>query len=477
MRRNKSLVALPAMLILFFTACKKQTDDHNETNQSLKDNLFQLISADANLSTFANYVKQTGYDSVLTSSKNYTVYALPNNVLTALDPSVVSNPAKLRLFIGNHIASQLYYTAAVSQGKRVPMVNGKYHNIKGNKIEDATITTADKLASNGVYHVIDKMLPALENAWEYIDNNPAAPAKQSNFMMSIFRNVFDTTNAVVIGIDPLTGAPIYQQGTDSIFTNVFWNRVHDLKNESKQFTLFVLTDAAWDAEVNKYKPAYVTGLADSTTAMASWTVLKDFAVDTLYEPASIPDSVVSKFGVKVPVVRSHIVQTIRTSNGIIYIMDQIDIPFNVKFKPYVVEAESYNGFSNDRRGNTYFRDRYNNITGKDFRDVLVLGHGVAQFNLRYDLFEVPSIKYKVYWVAVNDFQTGTFQQKVSIGTPTAAALPYLTVNLNDFNEIYLGEITMSKFEPKLPIYLTAANNTTQATNPIVCDYIKLVPSF
>jgi hypothetical protein len=262
-----------------------------------------------------------------------------------------------------------------------------------------------------------------------------------------------------------------------VYTNIFWNRVHDLQDEKKQFTLFVLTDAAWDAEVDKFKPSFVTGTTDSTTLMSSWNVVKDFAVDTLYDPATIPDSIVSKFDVKVPVVRSAIVQTIKTSNGIVYIMNQIDIPPAVKFKPLLIEAENYSGTSNDRRGNTYFRDRFNTITGKDFRDVLVLGHGVAQFNIRYELKEVPSIKYKAYWVAVNDFQTATFQQKLGIGTATAATLPYITVNVNDYNEIYLGEFTMSKFEPLFNVYLTAANSTTAAANPLVCDYIKLVPSF
>jgi len=440
----------------------------------VENNLFQLISADANLSTFTTYLKQTGYDSVLGSSKSHTVYALPNNVLATLDPSIVNNPAKLKQFIGNHIALQVYFS---STGKRVPMLNGKYHTLKTNKIDDASITTADKYASNGIYHVIDKSLPVLENAWEFISNNPLAPSKQSDFMLSLFRNIFDTTNAVIIGVDPLTGDPIYQQGTDSIYTNLFWNKVHDLQDESKEFTLFLLTDAAWDAEVDKYKTAFVTGTADSTTMMASWNVLKDFAVDTVYEPATIPATVLSEFDVQLPVVQSAIVQTIRTSNGIIYIMNQIDVPLTEKFKPIVIQTENYVATSHDRRGNTYFRYRFNTITGKDFRDVLVLGHGVAQYYMRYELFEVPSIKYKAYWVAVNDFQTGTFQQKISIGAPGAANLPYLTVNLNNFSEVLVGEFTQAKFEPKLNVYLQAANNTTAATNPIVCDYIKLVPSF
>jgi uncharacterized surface protein with fasciclin (FAS1) repeats len=476
MHRYKSLIVFAGMLVLFFSACQKKTDDHNQTGDDLKNNLFQLISVNSDLSKFAGYLKQTGYDTVIASSRTYTVFALNNVTLNTLDPAIANNPAKLKLFIGNHIANQLYYTAVTTE-RRIPMLNGKYNNLKGNKIEDANITDADNYASNGVYHIIDKGLLALENCWEFMSNNPLAPTNQKDFMLSIFRNVFDTTNAVVIGINPTTGEPIYQQGTDSVYTNLFWNKVHDLRDEKKQYTFFMLTNTAFDAEVNKFKPFFNTFTADSTTLVSRLNVIRDFAVDTVYDPATIPDSIVSKFGVKVPVVRSAIVQTIKTSNGIVYIMDQIDVPPAVKFKPIVVEAENYLGTSHDRRGNTYFRDRFNPITGKDFRDVLVLNHGVAQFNIAYRIQEVPSIKYKAYWVALNDFQTATFTQKLGIGSPLAATFPYTTVNLNNHNEVYIGEFTMANYDPSLFIFLTAANSTTAAANPLVCDYIKLVPSF
>jgi uncharacterized surface protein with fasciclin (FAS1) repeats len=477
MRRYKSLVVPVVVFALLLSACQKQTDEHNATDDSLKDNLFQLISANPELSTFTNYLKQTGYDTVIASSRTYTVFAVPDNVLSTLDPAISGNPAKLKQFIGNHIATQLYYTNTVTTTKRIPMLSGKYNNMKASKIGEATITGADKYASNGVYHVIDKMLPALENCWEFVNNNPLAPAKQKALMLSLFRNVFDTTNAVVIGVDPNTGLPIYEQGTDSVYTNLFWNRVHDLRDESKQFTFFMLTDAAWDAEVNKFKPYFTTNTADSTTLVSGWNVLKDLAVDTLYEPATIPAFVISEFGVKVPVVNLAITNTITTSNGIIYIMSQMDVLPADKFKPIVIETENYSGTSHNRAGNTYFRDRYNSLTGKDFRDVLVLNHGVAQFNIRYEIKEIPSLKYKAYWMALNDFQTATFTQKLGIGTATAATFGYTTVNVNDYNEVYIGEFTMAKYEPVYNIYLTAANSTTNAVNPLVCDYIKLVPSF
>ena len=470
--RYKSLllVALGTMLLY---GCSKVKEERNAiTDESLKITLFELVNANPDLSTFAKYLVQTGYDKVLSSSKNHTVYAPVNSALATLDPAIVNNAAKLKLFVGNHIAGQLYRIAEVPVLKRIVMLSNKYNNLKGTQIGDAVIKNADKYASNGLLQVVDKFLPALDNTWEVLSTNADIPLKQKTFMLSLFRNVFDTSNAIVIGVHPTTGEPIYQAGTDSVYTNLFWNRVHDLKNEQKQYTLFVLADAAWDTEVTKFKPYYVVpNNADSNTLVSSWNVVKDFAVDTVYNPSSIPDTIVSKFGTKLPVERSAIVKTIKTSNGIVYIMSKMNVLPASKLKTILIEGENYTSTSHDRRGNTYFRDRINTLTGKDFRDVLVVGHNVTGFNIRYELPEVPSIKYKAYWMAYNDFQTTAYTQKLAIGTSASATFALTNVALLNFNEIYIGEFTMSQYAPLYNIYLVA--NTT---GPIVCDYIKLVPS-
>ncbi len=239
----------------------------------------------------------------------------------------------------------------------------------------------------------------------------------------------------------------------------------------------MLTDAAWNTEVNKFKPFLATGSVDSTTRLTSWEVVKDLAVEGLYLPNSIPDTLVSRYGVKIPVNRNAIVQTIRTSNGIIYVMNQMDVQPKDKIKGFQIEGEYYRTTSADRRGNTYFRDRFNPVTGKDFRDILVFGHGVALFNINYRISNVYSMKYKAYWVAVNDFQTASFNQKLAIGSPTSATFAYTVVPSNNYNEVYIGEFTLATYQNFLDLYLVAANSTTTAVNPLVCDYIKLVPSF
>ncbi|WP_164972598.1 fasciclin domain-containing protein [Lacibacter luteus] len=476
--RHTSLLLVSGLLSLqLLSSCSKVKDERNDiTDPALQMTVLDLVNANPQLSTFKEYLVKTGYDKVISSSRNYTVFAPVNSALSSLDPAIVNDAVKLKSFIGNHIALQQYRTSEIVQPTRIGMLNDKYNNMQGKKIEDATITTADKYAGNGLLQVIDKALPALDNCWEFLNNSSNAPVKQKTFMLSLFRKVFDPTNAVVTSINPVTGEPIYQAGTDSVFTNLFWNRVHDLKVEKKQFTLFMLTDAAWDAEITKYMPYFVTNTADSNTLVTSWNVVKDFAVDTVYQPNSIPDTVVSKFGTKLPVNKSAIVRTIKTSNGIVYVMSQMNVLPASKFKTITIQAESYIAQSVNRRSNTYFRDRFNPLTGLDFTDVNVFNHGVSNFWLRYEVPEVPSIKYKAYWVALNDFQTAAYTQRLGWGT--GAVLPALSavVNPNVYSEVYVGEIPLTFYSPVLNVYLVGANSTTAAVNPLSCDYIKLVPS-
>jgi hypothetical protein len=85
------------------------------------------------------------------------------------------------------------------------------------------------------------------------------------------------------------------------------------------------------------------------------------------------------------------------------------------------------------------------------------------------------MRYRVYWVAVNDFQTATFNQRFSVGVPTGTTLPYVTVPLATQTEVLIGEINIVNYQNTMDFYLVAANTTAVATNPIVCDYIRLEP--
>lgn len=472
---NKFSLLFILSLFLAATGCKKWEDQLDVTHPQVNLTLMEQITKDPNLSKFKEMLNRTGLDQDLASSKNYTVFAPTNTALASIDPAITGDLNKLMKFVGNHIATQTYFTReAGASSIRIKLLNGKYSNLTATSINDVRIAAADKFMKNGVLHVVETALPALDNVWETITNDASLPAKQRAYLQTLYRNVYDVTNAVQIGVNPTTGAPIYQAGSDSVRSNLYWRNVYDLRDESKEFTFFVMQDSAWDSETTKLNPYFVTTTADSTKELVSWEIVKDLAYPGALTSATLPDSLVSKFSVKIPA-RLAVTRTIKTSNGLVHVMSKVDVPLRNRLKSFLIQGEEYRFQSTDKRSVTYFRDRYNGLKGTDFKDVLVFNHGVALFNMNYRIAAVNSVKYRAYWVAVNDFQTATFNQLLGIGTPTSTLLPYTPVTANNYNEVLLGEFNITKYNPFLDIYLTAANSTAVAVNPIVCDYIKLVP--
>lgn len=452
MNRNISIAILIITVVLgsAMTGCNKWKDHNGLSDPASGIDLFQQIQSTPELSRFAELLTMTGYDKLIAGSQNYTVFAPVNEALASLDPAVVNDSAKLRLFVGNHISNQLQQ-AGSNTALRLPMVNGKYNNLLQMQFDEATITTANKFGKNGLLHIINKAVPALPNAWQFVQQDPLMPGYQKKAMLTLKTN--DSSQA-------------------------FLKYVYDLSNEKKQYTFFAIADTSWLREFGTYVPFFATSTVDSTVTFTSMAILNDLAIEGVYTPANLPDTFLSKFNTKVGIDKNAIVQTVKVSNGIVYLMRKLPVLPKHRFQSIIIQGENYTSSKIDKRSNTYIRERFNPVTGKDFRDVLVFGHGTPEYYLGYRLSGVPAMKYKAYWVALNDNinnNTATYKQLLGIGAPTAPDLKYITVSPNNYNEVYLGEFTINAFKSTLDIYLTADNANTSDANKITVDYIRLEP--
>lgn len=489
---------LPVLcFVLCLAGCKKWDEHTAVENQDLTKTLLDEISGRPALSKFNEYLKKTGLDKELASSKTYTVWAPTNDALQSLDAGTAADTAKLRRFIANHIAYQLYFRRNAQTGIRVPVLNGKRVLFTGNQFDEAAVTEADKYVSNGVLHVIDKMAPAYPNVWEVVDSTKTTYL-QSAFIASLTRRVFDPANAVIDSFSVVTGLPVYRPGTDSVLRNGYNTNVYDLRSEEKQYTYFILTDAAFNTELAKLSPYFKTSTTDSTRNLASYAVAKDLIVEGLYTLNQLPAVLTSKFGVKIPVDKSKIVEIRKLSNGIAYVVSGVAFDVKDKIQPVVVQGEAYRGFF-DANG-VAATPRQNNVsavfirsritpTGVSFTDMFAYGHGIAGLNAQYQVQNLPSVKYKVYWVAPNDtlnvngnIVPAAFTQRLAMGArganllPTVAPLAPLNVTPRNYNEVYLGDYTQSSYGT-LDMFLTNANPTTgePGGNRLNLDYIRLVP--
>lgn len=430
---------------IFMTACKKWDDHNNVNNPDLTINLQQALAADDNLSTFSGFISKTGLDTVLQSSKNYTVWAPSNSALQNLDPAIVNDVTKLTAFVKNHIASQAYFTRDEATGKRVPVLTGKYNSFENNKFGEANITTADRFVSNGVLHVIDKPVPVLQNIWEYIGSTTAT----------------------------------YQQNAFAAASTNLNDRIYDTKREDKLYTYFIITDNNFKVESDSLKPYFKSASVPYTDSLSKWNTVKDLVVEGLYTANAFPAYVVSKNGTQVPINASAIVATQKLSNGIAYVMSNVNVLTANKFKQVTVEGEFPSGFLSDKSGNTNYRLRYDSINKRTFWDIMISGHGVTSYYAYYRLSGYPSMKYQVYGLGVNDFQSTTFSQNIVVKSldntgvyTTLATLAHavpLSTTAGAYTEKFLGEFTSTSFGT-LEIQLTASG-----TGPLVLDYLRVVP--
>jgi hypothetical protein len=104
---------------------------------------------------------------------------------------------------------------------------------------------------------------------------------------------------------------------------------------------------------------------------------------------------------------------------------------------------------------------------------------------------MPSMKYNVYALAVNDFQTANVFQSIGVGiftTPPSTYTPVITVPallsyavplkaaVGAFNEVLIGTFTSTSFGT-LEFRLVSGGATlgSSGTAPIVLDYLRIVP--
>ncbi|MCX6335086.1 MAG: fasciclin domain-containing protein [Bacteroidia bacterium] len=491
--KNQHFIFLFLFIAIVLSGCNDKWEDHNQIQDPvLADNLLEIIVNNSDLSTFAGYLAATGYDEVIASSKVFTVWAPTNQALANLDPAIVNDGSLLKQFVANHISNQAYFTRNANPLLTIRTLNGKNVLFTKTMFEEANITAADLFTGNGVLHIVDMAIVPKLNAWEFLNNSAAS--LQKTFLQSQNYTYRDLSQAEIIGIDPKTGNPIYKEGTGYFSENYFLRSVTDLSNEDGKYTFVILTDAAFSAEKTKIAPFYTVSISGATPArnafvtdsLTTWDIVKDLVFVGDYSVDNLPDTLISYDSLKVHLDKTAIVETHKVSNGVVYVMSSIKYKMSGKLKPVIIEGENYVAYTNavpplaayaNTNGTRSIRTRRNPYTNADFTEIYFSGHSTSAYWIHY-LPTVNAVKYKVYWVAVRDFNTtGTityFTQRVAFKDRTVVSIPYKQVDLLNYNEVYLGEYTPANYGA-LDTFLVSFTSTTNTLNSLVLDYIKMVP--
>jgi uncharacterized surface protein with fasciclin (FAS1) repeats len=117
------------------------------------------------LSTLSSLISKAGLTSTLNGTGTFTVFAPSNDAFKAVSQKTLedlaANPSKLAEVLTYHVIANKAMAADVTTGS-VKTVQGA--NLALSKagtfvtVEDAVVQTADIPASNGVIHVVDRVL-------------------------------------------------------------------------------------------------------------------------------------------------------------------------------------------------------------------------------------------------------------------------------------------------------------------------------
>ena len=131
-------------------------------------NIVQLASATPDLSTLVEAVKAAALVDTLESAGPFTVFAPMNEAFAALPAGTLANllkpknKAQLVRLLTYHVVQGAVKAADILDGERLLTVEGMYVMCAVNKsgvfINNAQVTTADVMASNGVVHIINQVL-------------------------------------------------------------------------------------------------------------------------------------------------------------------------------------------------------------------------------------------------------------------------------------------------------------------------------
>lgn len=137
------------------------------TTESSPANLQALASRDAQLSTFVKLTQQAGLEDLLTGSTQVTVFAPTDEAFRAVPAATLDklskDPAALKALLQHHAVAGRTTRATLTADTTslTTLGGGKVSVAKAGDfitVDEALVTQPDGNATNGVLHVIDRVL-------------------------------------------------------------------------------------------------------------------------------------------------------------------------------------------------------------------------------------------------------------------------------------------------------------------------------
>lgn len=410
----KKYIFLLSSVVLLAASCKNDNwEEHYNPDLSGKGtlNLYQLIKNEAELSSFTLMLEKTGYDSILSKSVTYTVWA-PKNSKSLDSIAATSDIDHMKLIVRNHISLFAYSTSGL-QSKTVFMLNKKFNTFSrsgsdyifgGKFISSGKVNLA---ATNGLLHVINEYVPYLSNIWEFILRAENLDSLR-NFLDSESEYAFDPDASVEIGTNSF-GQAVY----DSVitFSNTVLEKIGYLHIEDSIYSALLPNNKAWKVAYNLIKNKYKTRDVDGGAPMQRLNTQMALVRNIIFRTSSAEnsDSLQSTAGVvfKSPSYLFTGSSKTRLSNGYAYITDSLRFKASDSWQQSIkIEAENSDYGRKNTFSNLFVRSGLGTTFSSNVSDtkyLLAEAKSVSASEPSSVTFNIPNVlsgKYRVYCVFV-----------------------------------------------------------------------------
>jgi len=252
------IFALLTFLTVLAVSCTDDWAKHYTTEPTSKSNLnlYQYIQAQAELSTFTKMLKIAGYDTILTTSQTFTVWAPTNQALGNVNLLDKDSVTKI---VENHVARFSYPTTSISS-KKMLMLDNKLivfaNGVDGYTFAGLKIVQSDVATRNGIIHVLNDYLPYRMNIWEFLNNEKDLDSVR-NYINSYSITSIDTAASFKNGY---MIRKVYKT------TNILLNYLGAINKEDSIYTVIWPNNTAWVEAYNRILPYYNTLSTDGGVA-------------------------------------------------------------------------------------------------------------------------------------------------------------------------------------------------------------------
>lgn len=396
---------IPGLLVLLHACTDAWEDHYGEDSMDLPNyNLFGYIEANPELNVFEQMLVSSGYDSLISASQTFTVWAPSDQALGSIDqgdPELVSEIVRNHIARGNHPASGI-------ESRQIKMLNGK--NISFSRESDGfvfgkvNLLESNQLTRNGQVHMLEGYVAYLNNLWEFIGRTEGLDSL-AGFLYGQNQWIFDPSSSLEIGID--TGGNVIYDSV-FIYSNPVLGDLGALGTEDSVYTAILPDNAAWTEAYGRIEPYFnvpdVYGGVLRKRLFTRRAIVQDMVFrERVWDPGS-RGFLVSTVGNVFynPAYLFPAAPPVELSNGNAYVTDLMAFTDTSSwFKPIRVEAESNEGRDN---ANSNIYERSGLGTGLDISDdnyIVVDPTGIsdiAQPNVRFSIPNTLSASYDIYCV-------------------------------------------------------------------------------